>query len=129
MFNHAGKAQCLHLDATQRSTLPGPARKAHSAPWTAMDLGLSGLISFGFFLLQLSSKCQNAELAGPGAWLKQTCAQSYPQKLCVESTVAWAIIQTHFIRSEGTLAFHHTSRRLAHLAAYRMLDSCTGHRH
>jgi hypothetical protein len=94
-----------------------------------LGLGLSGLISFGFFLLQLSSKCQNAEPAGLGVWLKQTCAQSYPQKLCVESILAWAIIQTHFIRSEGTLAFHHTSRWLADLAAYRMLDSCPGHRH
>jgi hypothetical protein len=86
------------------------------------------LISFGFFLLQLSSKCQDAEPVGLADCLKQSFPQSYPQKLCVEAAMAWAIIQTLNIRSEGTLAFHHTSRWLADLAAHRMLDSCLGHR-
>jgi hypothetical protein len=52
-----------------------------TTPWKALCFGLSALISLGFFLLQLSSKCQNTVLAWFAGRVTRTFTQSYPQKL------------------------------------------------
>jgi hypothetical protein len=80
-IKHSASFAHLHLEAFHSYSSNGNARWRQADPWTALRVGLSALISLGFFLLQLSSKCQDAVLAWFAGRVTWTFAQSYPQKL------------------------------------------------
>jgi hypothetical protein len=81
VVKHSGIPARLHFEAFQGYSLIWDRPMPAPTPWIASCLGLSALISLGFFLLQLSSKCQNAVLAWFAGRVTRTFAQSYPQKL------------------------------------------------
>jgi hypothetical protein len=81
VVKHGASNGGLHLDAFLGYSLKWVNLLFATAPWKALCFGLSALISLNFFLLQLSSKCQDTVLAWFTGHVNRTFAQSYPQKL------------------------------------------------
>ena len=91
-LKHAAHPNPPKAGSVHSSTICCKAQTPARPPGKSPARGLSTLISFSFFLPQLTSKCQNADFSGLCGPLGPSCAQSYPQKLCVKLHICWAII-------------------------------------